>query len=506
MPPESTPDPEPSAGLVPTSSGGEPSGGPSTERRFLTSSVAAYGSQIGRVAIRLGADIALARLVLPTAHGVFDLAWSAVLIAGVVRDAGVSYQLVRDEREPYGTALAWSLISGALVTAALIAVSPLFGALDPALPLVLAALAPWVLLDGLAMVPRVYFERQLRVGRLVVPELLRGLVFAAVAVTLGALDVGVWSFVAGELAGIALVAAMLWHRVRGRFSLAPRWDVLASLLARSRYLFLIALSAFTLPHVERYVLGPFVATAVLAQYNKARLWGLRLQTIVVPAVQRVLYPALVAYRGDEERTFSVYRIGTVTILALEVLAAYFLFLNAETVLVTILLGPAWEPAVPLVRILCFLPLVDPFSRLGGELLKVRTEDRLWLVIVLLNSASLLGFGVPLAHGYGATGMAVTNFLLLGNVVMTWRVWRICGRRFWRLATDLAVLYLTPLPFFAATLWLFPDEGWGRLTASAVAGLAAVGILALRFRRPFQDFFLDRREGNAASTEGAWAGK
>lgn len=464
-----------------------------TEQRFLTSSLAAYGSQIGRVAIRLAADIALARLILPTAHGVFDLAWSAVLIAGVVRDAGISYQLVRDEHEPYGTALVWSLISGALVTAALIAASPLFGALDPALPLVLAGLAPWVLLDGVAMVPRVYFERHLRVGRLVVPELLRGLTFAAVAVGLGALGVGVWSFVAGELAGVALVAVLLWLRVRGRFPLAPRWDLLAGLLARSRYLFLIALSAFTLPHVERYVLGPFIATALLAQYNKARLWGLRLQTIVVPAVQRVLYPALVAYRGDPERSFAVYRIGTVTILALEVLAAYFLFLNAETVLVTILLGARWEPAVPLVRILCFLPLVDPFSRLGGELLKVRTEDRLWLVIVLLNSASLIGFGVVLARAYGATGMAVTNFLLLGNLVMSWRVWRICGRRFWTLVADLGFLYLSPLPLFALVAWLLPHEGWARFAASAVAGLIATGLLTLRFHRPFREFFQTRTQ-------------
>lgn len=468
-----------------------PSG--STEQRFLTSSLAAYGSQIGRVAIRLAADIALARLILPRDHGVFDLAWSAVLIAGVLRDAGISYQLVRDEREPYGTALAWSLISGALVTATLIAASPLFGGLDPALPAVLAVLAPWVLLDGLAMVPRVYFERRLQVNRLVVPEVLRGLVFAALAIALGALGAGVWSFVAGELAGITVVALLLWWRVRGRFSLSPQWRLLGSLLAHSRYLFLIALAAFTLPHVERYILGPFVATALLAQYNKARLWGLRLQTIVVPAVQRVLYPALVAYRGDEERTFSVYRIGTVSILALEVLAAYFLFLNAETVLVTLLLGPGWEPAVPLVRILCFLPLVDPFSRLGGELLKVRTEDRLWLVIVVLNAASLLGFGLVLVPRYGATGMAVTNFLLLGNLVMTWRVWRICGRRFRILAADLGFLYLAPLPLFAAVAWLFPDEGWGRFAASAAAGLAASGVLGLRFQRPFRTFFEQREE-------------
>jgi PST family polysaccharide transporter len=459
-----------------------------TERRFLASSVAAYGSQLGRTAIRLAADIALARLILPDAHGLFDLAWSAVLIAGVLRDAGLSYQLVRDPREPYGTVLAWSAGSGVLTVLALVFAAPLFAGLDPDLPRVVAALAPWVLLDGLAMVPRVWFERHLRVGRLVAPELLRGLTFALVAVALGASGVGVWSFVAGELAGAALLAAVLWWRVWGemplRFDAAPLLD----LLAKSRYLFAIALCAFTLPHLERYVLGPFVTTALVGQYNKARLWGLRLQTIVLPAVARVLYPALVAYEGDRERTWGVYRIGTVSILALEVLSAWFLFMNAEVVLVWILLGPEWHPAVPLAKILCWLPLVDPFSRLGGEVLKVRHEDRLWLVIVLLNSASLIGLGIWLAGTWGATGMAWTNFLLLGNAVMTWRMARIYGRRFWKLAADLAYLYLVPAPFFLAVAWLIPAEGWPRFTASAAAGLAAAGLYLLRFQRPFREFF------------------
>lgn len=460
----------------------------STERRFLASSAAAYASQLGRVAIRLAADIALARLILPGDHGVFDYAWSAVLIASVVRDAGVSYQLVRDERQPWGTALAWSLISGLAMVALLMGVAPLFGTLDPDLPAVLMLLAPWVLLDAVAGVPRVWFERHLRVGRLVVPELGRGITFALVAVAMGAAGFGVWSFVAGELLGALLVVAMLWHRAWGRFSLRPEWPVLVSLLARSRYLFAIALCAFALPHVERYVLGPFVATALLAQYNKARLWGLRLQTIVVPAVQRVLYPALVAYRQDPARSFTAYRLGTVSIVGLEVMAAYFLFLNAETVLVDILLGPEWRPAVPLVRILCFLPLVDPFSRLGGELLKVRNEDRLWLVIVLLNAVSLIGLGILLVSRHGATGMAVTNFLLVGNLVMTWRVASILGRRFWRLVRDLLWLYLSPLLPFAAVLWAFPAEGWGRFAASAGAGLVGVGLAAVRFAGPFRDFF------------------
>lgn len=470
-----------------------------TERRFLASTVAAYGSQGVRIVLRLVADVALARLILDVDHGLFDLALAAVIIAGVVRDLGLPYQVMRDEREPWGTFLAWTAGSGALVAAALAAASPLFASLDPRLPPVVAGLAAYVLLDGLATVPRLFFERRLEVGRLVVPEIARGALFAVVAIGLAAAGAGVWAFVAGELVAMALLAAMLWWRARGRFPLAVDRRLLPDLLRQSRLLFLVALCAFPLPYVERFVVGPFVSTAMVAQLTKARLWGLKVEAVVLPAVQRVLYPTLVEVRHDPRRFFEVFRIGTVTLYAFEALAAWFLFFNAETVLVDVLLGEQWRPAVPLLRILCFLPLVDPFSRLGGEVLKVLREDRWWLAVVVLNFVSLIGFGLALASRYGALGVVIANFLLLGNLVMTWRVWRAFGRDFPRLLADLAYVYLVPLVPFVPVVWAFPDEGWARLAASLAAAAAGAALLALRFQRPFRRFFAG---GSAAATDEA----
>ena len=48
----------------------------------------------------------------------------------------------------------------------------------------LRVFAVWVLLDGLAVVPRAFFERELTIGNLIAPEIWRGIVIAAVAVGL----------------------------------------------------------------------------------------------------------------------------------------------------------------------------------------------------------------------------------------------------------------------------------------------------------------------------------
>lgn len=466
-----------------------------TERRFLNSTIAAYGSQLARVAIRIAGDLLLARLILPTRYGLFDLAFGIVLIAGIFRDLGLPYQLVRDERRPYGAVFLWITGAGLFLSLGLALGAPLFAGLDPDLPSVLRVYALFVLLDGLSVVPRVFFERELEVGRLVVPEVMRGLTMAAVSISLALLGFEVWSLVAGQLAGAALFAAMLWHRARGRMPLELRPGLIPDLVGRSMILFFIALMALPAPYVARFVIGGTIAgtmgTFLVGQYGKAREWGFRLQELVQPAVARVLYPALVGYREERDRFFGAYRIGTLSILALETLAAYFLFFNAEVVLLDILIGRNWAPAVPILQILCFVPLTDPFSRLGGEVLKTEGDDRMWLVAVVLNFASLIGFGILLTRALGVEGMAWANYLLVGNWLLAWRIWRICGSEFWKLSRDLLFVYLVPLPLFLAVAWIFPAS-WTRLGVSILAAGLAGGIYLLRFKGPFRELFLGRK--------------
>ncbi|HBL30631.1 MAG TPA: hypothetical protein DD490_27665, partial [Acidobacteria bacterium] len=188
-----------------------------------------------------------------------------------------------------------------------------------------------------------------------------------------------------------------------------------------------------------------------------------------------------------------YRIGTISILALETLAAYFLFFNTEIVLLQILIGPQWAAAVPILKILCFVPLTDPFSRLGGEVLKTEGEDRAWLVAVVLNFVSLVGFGILLTRALGVEGMAWAPYLLLGNQLLAWRIWRICGAEFWKLTRDLLFVYLLPLPLFLGVAWLCPAESWLRLGASVAVSLVAAAIYVGRFQRPFRAFFTSRGE-------------
>jgi len=438
--------------------------------------------------VGFGARVALAHLLMPDAHGLYELALRIVTIASALRDLGLIFHLIRDERRPYGTVLGFSLSSGTLVTVALILGAPFGAWLDPRLPEVLRVFAVWVLLDGLAAVPRTFFERELRIGRLVAPEIARGLVMAAVSIGLALLGAGIWSFIAGDLVATGLFAAFVWYRAWGKIPLKFERGLLLDLLRQSRGLLLIWVTFQLVTYIDVFIVeGVTGNTALVGQYSRAYMIAFLVRQIVFP---RALVPALVEYRFDRERFRAAFRVTIVFLMSFEVTAGYFLYFNAEKV-VEIMLGASWGPAVPLLKILCFVPFLDVFSELGGEVLKVRREDRLWLLIMVVNLLSLTLIGVVFTLFRGAEGMAWANFFLLGNVLMAWRMASIFRGTFLRLLGDMALIYAVPLVLVGGTDLLLPASGWTRLAVSIVASLGALALLAWRFWKPVQHFLADR---------------
>jgi O-antigen/teichoic acid export membrane protein len=463
---------------------GEPAVGHTTEQRVLRSTFASYAIQFARLAVTFGAKLALMRLILPEGHGVYELALRIVTVASAIRDLGLPYHLVRDPRRPYGTVFAFTAVSGAIITLGLVGLAPVFGHLEPELPAVLRVFALWVFLDGLAVVPKAFFERELTIGNLVAPEIWRGAIIAIVSVGLALLGWGYWSLVIGDLAGAALLAAYSWWKAWGRVPLKVERDLLPDLLRRSFSLFLIWLTLQLVTYIDAFIVDGFLDTATVGLYTRSYWLVFLVATFVYP---RALFPTLVEYLNDRARFVEFFRLSVVQLLGIQLLASYFLFFNAERVLL-IVAGPKWLPAAPILRVLAFIPFFDQFTILGGEMLKAEHRDREWILIELLNLVSLVGFGVWFIQRWGAPGMGAANYLLVGNLLMAWEVARVFGPRFKTLLADLAQLYLIPLPFFALAAWLGPPGSWMRFGASVAAAGLAGGALTARYWRPFRKFF------------------
>ncbi len=472
-----------------------------TAQRLYRSTLAATFSQLWRVGVTFATRLVLRRLVAPPDWGVWDWALAIFLVLGAMRDLGLVYHVVRIEPRPYGNLLALELGWGAALALLVLLGAPVlalgFAEPHPAVVPVLRWLGLFLLLEGLASVPRVYFECELQVGKVVVPELLRNLVFSVTAIVLALQGFGIWSLVAGYVGSSALYAAHLWLRAGRSMPLTYQRGAMPALLAGSLPLALIWFLLILVQYVDRLILGARFEAALLGNYGLAYETAFMAVTILQPAVARALYPALAALSRLPHKMFEAYRLATLMISAIEVPAACFLFVNAETV-VRILGGGEWAEAPIFLRLLALAPLVDPFTRLGGEVLKVRDGDRLWILATTLTLGSFAVCGWLATGAIGATGMALANFLPLGMGLMVWGLRRIDRRAFDGLVRDLAWVYLPAVGPFAGAWLLAGDALWLRFALSLAAALACLALSWRRFGRSFLAFARGETAGEAAA--------
>lgn len=423
--------------------------------------------------------------------GLYDWAEVVFLVLGALRDLGLPAHTIRTEERPFGNLLRLELIWGAMLSGLIFFGAPLllFALEDPhpqTLP-VLQAMTLFLFLEGLAQVPLVYFEGELDVGRAVAPELARNFCYAATAVGLALGGHGVWSIVVAQVVASAVFASLLWWRARRRIPLTLLKGRTLSLLRSSVRLAMIWLLILLVRYIDRLILGARFSVEDLATYSFAYWAAFIVPMIMHQPVGRAVYPAFIAFADDATRRLGAYRLSTVFLLAMEVPAALFLFVNAEWVL-ELIGGAQWVGAPTFLRVLCFAPLIDPFSRFGGELLASHHRDRTWIAATAITLISLLVFGILLTGRFGPMGMAYANLLPLGAMVMMAGVARLGRPQFGRLARDLMRVYLLPLPWFAAVYLAFGEAGWPRIVASFAALGVTAGLYWRRFGRDFRSFF------------------
>ncbi len=462
--------------------------------RIVRSAGAAAVSQLWRVAVTFATHLVLRRLVPRADWGLFDWAEVLFLVLGGLRDLGLPPHVLRVKPRPFGNLLAVEAGWGAALALLAVAAAPVlalaFAGQHPLTVPVLRVMALFLFFEGLAAVPRTFYDGELAVGRAVLPEILRNLCFAATAVTLALRGAGVWSMVIAHVVAAAVFAALLWARAHRQIPLLYKRGETLTLVRHSLQLCAVWLLVLLVMYVDRLVLGARFSSEVVGTYGFAYWAAFIVPTIMLFPVTRAAYPGFVAFAGEPERQFSTYRLATLFLLSLEVPTALLLFFNADAVL-RLLGGGQWVEAPALLRILCFAPLVDPFGRFGGQVLMTRGQDRAWIASTGLTLAAFVTGGVVLTGRLGPAGMAWANYLPLGAALMTWVLYRADRRGLRRLAGDLAFVYLVPVPLFVAAALAAPGASAWRLGLSLVAFGAAWALYARRFGSEFVGFFRGR---------------
>lgn len=365
--------------------------------------------------ITLAMTAIVARMLSPKEIGIFVLANSVIILAETVRDFGTSTYIIqkRDQgREGVRTAFTIMLIISAGMALAMITAAPLLARFyeEPKLVPAIELAATGIVLGSFLAPSLALLRREMEFGALAainVSGLLINLLTVICAILLG------WSYlspIVGALtASLYMAVAAMIHRPKTWIFL-PCLTNWREVLAFGGYSSATTVLNNLYGMLPQLMLGRLIGLEAAALYSRATILCQLPERAVIGAIQPVILPAFArrARQGEGLREPYLQALGLLSAIHWPVLLI--LAVMAEPV-VRILLGPQWDDAAPLVRIMAIAwvfmapsSLTFPVLVALGRVAATLTSS----VISLVPSAAIL-FA---AATHGMTAMAFSMFLTL----------------------------------------------------------------------------------------------
>jgi PST family polysaccharide transporter len=385
------------------------------ERRGVSSALrAAAASQVGRQIIQFATTAILARLVAPSEFGLIGMAVIAIAFVTLFRDLGTASALIRARHaSPALTStIFWLNVAiGCLLGASMWLVAPLvasaFG--EPRVEPILRVMAITPVISNVGLVHQVLLERALRFDLLLRVEVGSSLAGGIVGVGLALVGAGVWSLVAQAVTHVAVSAGGLWIASGFRPSRMFRASELRSVARFSLGVSGYSLVNYLNRNADYILIGRFLGAEQLGFYTLAyRLMLYPLQHISQVA-GRVMYPVLSRVREDDAEFRRLYlrASGGIAMLTLPVV---FGLMATTGPLVLTLLGPRWEPVIPVLTVLAPVALVQTVGAMTGVIYQATGRSDALLAWGVGSSVVIVG-GFAVGLQWGIIGVAAAYLVV-----------------------------------------------------------------------------------------------
>lgn len=449
-----------------------------SESQPATSDAARLGTGSGLVLIGLGAGravklltrVLIGRLLGAASLGLYDLAWTIILIFSFVARGGLQVAVVRFGAPLWSQgrpAALWRLALRVLVVplglgsgaaAALFLTAPwlagtIFGKSELASAIrIVAPLVP--VASGLAVLAGAA-QATRRMGYTVLTrDLAEPMLQALVFLFLWALGYGLaaalWGALVGGVLAFLLALAMVWKLTRSRdeISAAPQAAGQATLRQLVLFSLPVAASGMLAAYLlwaDRLLVGYFRPAAEVGIYAAAAQFGI-LFGLLLHGFNTMFTPMFTDLldRGESERMRELFRVSTKWGLYLLLPLMVVLAIQPEVVLGG-LFGTEFTLGGRALQILLIGQFVNVLSGQVGMVLVLSGRQRSWMALTAVALALNIALDVLWIPRFGLEGAAAASSLALVLLFGTglYLAWRRLGmfpldRRFWKIVPSLAV--------------------------------------------------------------------
>lgn len=404
-------------------------------RRAATSAVKWKGASaaIGQ-ALQFVRLVILARLLVPGDFGLMAMVTVVIGVAEVFSDAGVNSAIIhrQDVTREQLTSLYWlNLAAGIVVFALVWALTPLVVALyhEPRLADLMFWAALLFLITPIGQQFRILLQKELRFRRLAQVEVSAAVVGTIVAVWSALAGHGVFSLIWGQLA-TTLTTSLLCAKLEWK-TCGPRLHFRLNDLRGFVGFGLYQIGSRTMnklsANVDYLIIGRFLGAEALGYYMLAYRLVVMPLLKFNPMLTQVAFPVFARKQSDH----AALRRGYLEMIKMVAFVTFPILVGVGAtapLLVPVVFGAKWLPAVPLIQILVVLGILKTLTNPNGSLVLAKGRPDIafrwelakvvinvcvfWYVVKYGSLAVALAYAV-LTAVYFAAGLKMILHPLIG---------------------------------------------------------------------------------------------
>jgi O-antigen/teichoic acid export membrane protein len=352
--------------------------------------------------------IILARLLTPVDYGLAGMVLVVSTLVYVFADLGMGAALVQRKElteHDRSTVFWFTVASGAVFTLIGIAVSGLVADFygEPQVAGLFAAFSLCFLITALSSTHAALLTREMSFRTLELRQMISYAAGAAIGIFLAWRGYGAWALIGQQLAvavaaTLVLIVATPW-RPRLIFSL----DSLRTMGRFGGNVFGARMLFYANRNTDNVLIGRFIGPAGLGAYSLGYNVMLMPFNQIAAPIQEVLLPAFARWQDEPKRIAAIWLRANRLVAAISVPSLLGLIVVTPE-FVHAILGDRWHSAIPVIRILCWVGLLQSLQRMNGNILQARERPGLlfrYSVVSLVASVIAFVIGLP----WGVVGVA-----------------------------------------------------------------------------------------------------
>lgn len=354
----------------------------------------------------------LARLLLPQQFGVFGIATLVEAFLEIVTETGINVFLVQDEseiEEYLDTAWIVSILRGIAISLLMLAtaglVAKFFNSPESYPILLVMSVVPF--LRGFLNPAEALFQKKLWFDKEFWFRLVCLAFDTAIGVSLALITHSVWALVWGFIAGVILELILSWLVLKPRPAFRFESHKAKRVIDRGKWMTGASIFDFLFQNGDNMTVAKLLGEGPLGIYNVAyKISSLPISEIA-DVFGKVTFPVYVKIGRDRARLKAAYTKSLLAASALITVAGLGIFFLAKPI-VSIVLGPNWTAAIPVLRVLAAFGIVKGISRAAMAIFLAVNKQEYLTVVTFIGILGLFIPIIPLTLKYGliGTGIAV----------------------------------------------------------------------------------------------------